>query len=150
MEEDKSKKDLLTDFEQLFESLRPGETEDGSYVEAQFGALVTVCSQRGYTLKKDTKRETPTKEQLFYMYKDARAVQDACNLSGVVFSFARHMQTLCDMGLDTERKNNHPVSVLFASKIASLTSSNSDAKFGRACRETDKRMKMYMEENDLL
>ena len=55
------------------------------------------------------------------MYEDALAVQDACNLSGVVFSFAKHMQTLCDMGLDTDAKNRHPVSVLFASKISSLT-----------------------------
>lgn len=88
----------------------------------------------------------PTKEQLFLMYKDAMTVQDACNLSGVVFSFARHMKTLCDMGLDTERKNNHPVSVLFASKIASLTRSNSDEEFSKAYREADKKMAGYMKE----
>lgn len=55
------------------------------------------------------------------MYEDALTVQGACNLSGVVFSFAEHMQTLCDMGLDTDEKNSHPVSVLFADKIADMT-----------------------------
>jgi len=68
-------------------------------------------------------RRTARQEQLIAAYRDAVQVQDACNLSGVVFSFARHMQTLCDMGLDTDQKNQHPVSVLFSSKITSLTGS---------------------------
>lgn len=102
--------------------------------------------------KTETETETPgpTKLQLYLMYKDALTVQDACNLSGVVFSFARHMQTLCDMGMDTERKNSHPVSVLFSSKIASLTRSNSDEEFSKAYREADKKMTEYMEANDLI
>ena len=57
--------------------------------------------------------------------KDAIQVQDACNLSGVVFSFAQAMAAVCEeadrLGKGTEWKNNHPVSVLFASKLASLT-----------------------------
>lgn len=109
----------------------------------------TAMTKTGTETGTETGTLGPTKEQIFLMYKDAMTVQNACNLSGVVFSFARHMKTLCDMGMDTERKNNHPVSVLFASKIASLTSSNSDEKFGKACREADKKVFEYMEENDL-
>lgn len=58
-------------------------------------------------------------------YQDALNVQDACNLSGVVFSFARLMDELCKEAnskkLGTDWKNTHPLCVLFASKIASLT-----------------------------
>ena len=54
-------------------------------------------------------------------YQCAIDVQDACNLSGVVFSFARVMQKLCDGGLDTTERNTHAIAVLYASKIASLT-----------------------------
>lgn len=66
------------------------------------------------------------------MYQDALDVQNACNLSGVLFSFARHMQTLCDLGLDTDAKNAHPVSILFSSKIASLTGSEGLDTFSEA------------------
>lgn len=68
-------------------------------------------------------REKPSMDKIVHMYRDAIQVQDACNLSGVLFSFAQHMQTLCDMGLDTDQKNQHPVSILFSSKIGSLTGS---------------------------
>lgn len=54
-------------------------------------------------------------------YKDALFCQDACNLSGVLYSFSRHMKTLCDEIPDTKSRNTHPVAKLFASKIASLT-----------------------------
>jgi hypothetical protein len=60
-------------------------------------------------------------------YQTALDVQNACNLSGVVFSFAAIMQRLCDEafanGHGTEWKNSHPIAVLFASKIADLTRS---------------------------
>lgn len=75
------------------------------------------------SLEKASERTGPSEETIYRMHLDALGVQNACNLSGVVFSFARHMQTLCDMGLDTDAKNRHPVSVLFSSKIASLTGS---------------------------
>jgi hypothetical protein len=52
---------------------------------------------------------------------DALMVQDACNLSGVVHSFARVMAILCDdarrLGKGTDWINHHPIAVLFASKI---------------------------------
>lgn len=61
---------------------------------------------------------------------EALAVQDACNLSGVVHSFSRVMTDLRANlpNAGTEAINRHAVSVLFASKIASLTGSEfSDA-----------------------
>ena len=68
--------------------------------------------------------------------KDAIMVQDACNLSGVVFAFAKAMQLICDdchcLNKDTDWKNHHPVAVLFASKIASLTHSEGGLEFSAA------------------
>lgn len=53
--------------------------------------------------------------------------QNACNLSGVVLSFARDMQSLCDIqrilypDTGTQWKNEHIACKLYASKIAQLT-----------------------------
>lgn len=57
-------------------------------------------------------------------YQDALDVQSACNLSGVVFSFARAMQAICDSpdNTGTEFKNNHAIARLYAEQIAFLTS----------------------------
>lgn len=75
-------------------------------------------------------------ERIARMYADALIVQDACNLSGVVHSFSRHMQTLCDMGIDnTDDRNRHPVCILFSSKIASLSGSEDFKNFSRAYGE---------------
>ena len=58
-------------------------------------------------------------------YKDALLVQDACNLSGVVFAFAQTMQRICDeahaQGQGTAWRNNHPICRLFAEQILYLT-----------------------------
>lgn len=58
--------------------------------------------------------------------KDAIFMQDACNLSGVVYAWAGAMDLICELahrnGHGTDWKNKHPVNVLFASKVASLTS----------------------------
>jgi len=55
-------------------------------------------------------------------YADAVQVQDACNLSGVIFAFARVMQKICDDDTKgTAAKNNHPIAVLFADKIHDMT-----------------------------
>lgn len=58
--------------------------------------------------------------------KEAIAVQDACNLSGVVHSFSRTMTDLREIARaegweSTDKLNQHPISVLYADKIASLT-----------------------------
>lgn len=62
--------------------------------------------------------------------KEALLIQDACNLSGLVFSFAREMQKLCDFGnrppdhatllRGSAWKNHHPIVVLRLSKLDSL------------------------------
>jgi len=63
-------------------------------------------------------------------------VQDACNLSGVVHSFSRVMSFLSDeanrTGKGTDWKNTHPIAVLFADKIASLTNSGHGTVYSSA------------------
>jgi hypothetical protein len=69
-------------------------------------------------------------------WSNALAVQDACNLSGVVHGFAEAMHALCDEKLDTSARNHHPIAVLFSSKIAALTGSESSFDvFENAYRE---------------
>jgi hypothetical protein len=56
--------------------------------------------------------------------RTAIAVQDACNLSGVVHSFADAVSTIWDeahrQGRGTEWVNTHPVVTLFLDKLADL------------------------------
>ena len=62
--------------------------------------------------------------------KSALAVQDACNLSGVVFEFARVMQAVCDeshkTGGGTAWRNQHPIVTLFIDKLADLNGQQSE------------------------
>lgn len=74
--------------------------------------------------------------------RDVLFIQDACNLSGVVFSWARAMDLICELahrgGHGTDWKNTHPVNVLFASKVANLT--NCEQEFHgayTACKELE-------------
>jgi hypothetical protein len=53
--------------------------------------------------------------------REALAVQDACNLSGVAQGFARAMADLCALVPGTDARNAHPIAVLWADKIAHLT-----------------------------
>ncbi len=57
--------------------------------------------------------------------KAALDCQDACNLSGVVFTFAKAMQIICDesnrRGEGTHWKNTHPVVILFVDKLADMS-----------------------------
>lgn len=59
------------------------------------------------------------------LLQEAKEVQDACNLSGVVHSFSRGMDDLWKIareeGQGTIWVNTHEYSKLFASKIMSLT-----------------------------
>jgi len=59
------------------------------------------------------------KEALIEAYK----VQDACNLSGVVKSWARCLDTVWEKHRETGTSavNSDPVCILFASKVAQLT-----------------------------
>lgn len=58
-------------------------------------------------------------------------IQDASNLSGVVHAFASSITELRTLlmqqdGFNTSRLNQHPVCVLYSSKIASLTGSETN------------------------
>ena len=69
-------------------------------------------------------------------YRNAIDVQNACNLSGVVFSFAKVMQKICDeardLGKGTDWKNNHPIAVLYASKVSSLAGDVHAGEYSKA------------------
>ncbi|MFA5397773.1 MAG: hypothetical protein WC346_17320 [Methanogenium sp.] len=66
-------------------------------------------------------------------YNDALQVQDAVNLSGVVKSFSEVLLKIWDeareLGKGTDYVNHHPVSVLYSSKITSLTDSENSEFF---------------------
>jgi len=73
----------------------------------------------------------------------ALAVQDACNLSGVVISWANVIANLRDVleTNDTAAINHHPINILWAFKCADLTGQSVDlsidSKYGdayTACR----------------
>jgi hypothetical protein len=52
--------------------------------------------------------------------QEALDVQSACNLCGVVQSFARAMVDLGEHVKGTDARNSHPISVLWADKVAHL------------------------------
>ena len=58
-------------------------------------------------------------------YQSALDVQCACNLSGVVFSFSRIMERICEDGGSTEDRNTHAICRLFAEQIMHLSSAKS-------------------------
>jgi len=62
-------------------------------------------------------------------WEAALAAQSACNLCGVVISFAAAMRALASDGLDTDARNRHPIAVLFATQVAHLTGVTSEKSF---------------------
>ena len=54
-------------------------------------------------------------------YTEALQVQNACNLSRVVIAFSRVLQKLRDSGLGNDAIHSHPLTRVWADKIASLT-----------------------------
>jgi hypothetical protein len=68
------------------------------------------------------------------IYRNALDVQDASNLSGVVYQFARDMKVICEevraSGGVTEDVNRHAVCRLYAEQIAHLSGAGvtSDSK----------------------
>lgn len=62
-------------------------------------------------------------------YEEALLAQSACNLSGVVYSYAKAMDAVCEearaLGKGTDWRNNHPICRLYAEQIMHLTSSKS-------------------------
>lgn len=72
--------------------------------------------------------------------EEAIAVQDACNLSGVVLGFGRSISRLRQLlqgpQFGTELLNTHPICKLWSDKIADLSRSrNSDEVWGAAYAE---------------
>jgi hypothetical protein len=69
------------------------------------------------------------RKKMMRAYNDALLVQSACNLSGVVFSFAQHMETLCAeshrLNEGTDWRNKHPIVRMFVAQLLHL--SNNDA-----------------------
>ena len=78
-------------------------------------------------------------------YDNAIVVQDACNLSGVLKSFAEVMEKICyeahQLEVGTDWKNKHPISVLYASKIAALTGCGVGMNFIEAYNHCQERSK---------
>ena len=68
-------------------------------------------------------------------YKDALGSQTVCNLSGIVFSFARVMQRICDDTNGSDERNNHAICRLYAEQIAFLTSSKGYSEAHNECEQ---------------
>lgn len=73
-------------------------------------------------------------------YQDAARIalecQDACNLSGVAFSFAEAMHAVCEesnrLNKGTDWKNTHPIVTLYLSKLGSLNRGYYECDYMRA------------------
>lgn len=82
-------------------------------------------------------------------WNDALIVQSACNLSGVVFSFAWHMHTLCEegrrQGQGTDWRNTHPIVRMFVTQLLHLSFGESvdvqkyHEAYEAACQHADER-----------
>jgi len=74
-------------------------------------------------------------------FKAALDVQDACNLSGVLHTWAKLIDKIWaearENKLGTADVNTHPINVLFASKVASLTGCELSAQFSEAYRAAE-------------
>jgi len=68
--------------------------------------------------------------------RDALTVQTACNICGVAQSFARAMLAVMDdchaKGLGTDAVLKHPVTILFADKIAYMVGEDGLARYSQA------------------
>lgn len=94
------------------------------------------CPHREGTLKFDETSgltlfvaNPPHTKTLPELAKEVLAVQDASNLSGVVYGFAEAMKHLCRLIPNTQDRNRHPICVMWSSKIASLTGWESNLTF---------------------
>jgi hypothetical protein len=70
--------------------------------------------------------------------EEALAIQDACNLSGCVHAFSRAMTDLRANlpNAGTDEINTHPIAVMYASKIESLTGCSNGVSFSQAYDKT--------------
>lgn len=82
-------------------------------------------------------------------YQTALDIQDACNLSGVVFTFAKIMKRLCNTanleGHGTDWKNTHPIVQLFCDKLADLAQVRDFTAYIKATGEVEKYLQDHKE-----
>jgi len=77
-------------------------------------------------------------EKMKRLAQQAIVLQDACNLSGVLYTWGSDevrdaiWEDVRAMGGGTTMFNNHPLNILFASKVASLTSCELGLEFSKA------------------
>ena len=77
--------------------------------------------------------------------KNALDVQDACNFSGVLLSFAQdmdavrtHLKILGDGCYATADLANHPVALWYLDKLLSLQGRPKHSRLSEACRELER------------
>jgi len=80
----------------------------------------------------------------------AYQAQDAVNLSGIVFEFAKVMEKLREEatkeGHGTDWKNTHPICIMYADKIHSLTLAFKYENVSQAFEECRKHIKSYLDD----
>jgi hypothetical protein len=79
-------------------------------------------------------------------YLDAHMVQSACNLSGVVFSFAQVMEKICqDTASGNSKRNTHPICRVYAEQMLYLSGGGcgSTASYQRASEAIRKRIEQF-------
>jgi hypothetical protein len=79
-------------------------------------------------------------------YQTALDIQNACNLSGVIRCWtemtARIWEDIWASGGGTREFNRHPINVLFASKVESLTEASDFSNFSSCCETIEKKVKV--------
>lgn len=78
--------------------------------------------------------DEPAPKTLQQLAKEALDVQNACNLCAIVKSWSEALVRLRELGeyVGNDAENRHPVNVLFAGKVESLTGCNSSEAFSSA------------------
>ena len=75
-------------------------------------------------------------------YQSAIDVQSACNLSGIVFSFAKVMKRICNERAKgnhgTDWVNTHPIAQMYAVQILHLTKECSYTEAYNICEQKSK------------
>ncbi len=76
----------------------------------------------------EASQQAPQLRTMQDLAKEAYQVQNACNLAGVIKGMDRAMMDLrrLEPSLGTSAYNTHPLMVMWADKIASLTGSQTD------------------------
>lgn len=78
--------------------------------------------------------------------QEAILLQDGCNLSGIVYSFSRSISDVrehlrAEGKESTDNVNQHPICILYASKIASLTNCEIGSEFHEAYKWAQEQVK---------